>query len=157
MIELANPGWLSWLKICLQWRRPWVQSLGQENTLDKERTTHSSIPAWKIPWIDEPGVLLSKESQRVGHNWDDNIYSHDWTGVLRAQPAFNPVYEIKCSFWTLWEKAKVGTFARSALKHVYYLGWNRSPGQVGCMRQVLGLVHWENPEGSGGEGGWEGG
>ena len=41
------------------------------------------------------------------------------------------------SFW-LWEKARVGCFERIALKHVYYLGWNRSPAQAGCMRQVLG-------------------
>ena len=59
-------------------------------------------------------------------------------------------------FWTLWEKARVGYFERIALKHVYYLGWNRSPAQVGCMRQVLGLVHWEDPEGLGREGGGRG-
>ena len=41
-------------------------------------------------------------------------------------------------FWTLWEKARVGCFKRTASNHVYYLGWNGSPAQVGCMRQVLG-------------------
>ena len=41
-------------------------------------------------------------------------------------------------FWTLWEKARVGCFKRTASKHVYYLGWNRSPAQFGCMRQVPG-------------------
>ena len=34
----------------------------------------------------------------------------------------------------LWEKARVGCFKRTASKHVYYLGWNRSPAQAGCMR-----------------------
>ena len=38
----------------------------------------------------------------------------------------------------LWEKARVGYFKRTASKHVYYQGCNRSPAQVGCMRQVLG-------------------
>ena len=38
----------------------------------------------------------------------------------------------------LWEKARVGCFKRTAPKYVYYLWWNRSPAQVGCMRQVLG-------------------
>ena len=38
----------------------------------------------------------------------------------------------------LWEKARVGCSERTALKHVYSQGWNRSPAQVGCMRQVLG-------------------
>ena len=37
----------------------WVQSLGQENPLEKEMTTHSSILAWKIPWTKEPGRLQS--------------------------------------------------------------------------------------------------
>ena len=47
----------------------------------------------------------------------------------------------------------MGCFKRTASKHVYYLGWNRSPAQAGCMRQV----HWEDPEGWYGGGRWEGG
>ena len=45
-----------------------VQSLGQEGLLEKEMATHSSILAWKIPWMEEPGRLQSMGSQRVGHN-----------------------------------------------------------------------------------------
>ena len=45
-----------------------VQSLGQEDLLEKEITTHSSILAWKIRWMEDPGRLQSIESQRVGHN-----------------------------------------------------------------------------------------
>ena len=45
-----------------------VQSLGQEDLLEKEMATHSSILAWKIPWIEEPGRLQSMGSQRVGHD-----------------------------------------------------------------------------------------
>ena len=48
-------------------RETWVQSLGQED-LEKEMATHSSILAWKIPWMVEPGRLQSMGSQRVGHN-----------------------------------------------------------------------------------------
>ena len=44
-----------------------VQSLGQD-LLEKEMATHSSILAWKIPWIEEPGRLQSMGSQRVGHD-----------------------------------------------------------------------------------------
>ena len=40
----------------------------QEDPLEKEKATHSSILAWKIPWTEEPGGLQSKESQRVRHN-----------------------------------------------------------------------------------------
>ena len=46
-----------------------VQSLGWEDPLEKGRTTHSSILAWRIPWREEPGRLSSIGSQRVGHNW----------------------------------------------------------------------------------------
>ena len=41
----------------------WVQSLGQENPLEKEMATHSSSLAWKIPWMEEPGGLQSMGSQ----------------------------------------------------------------------------------------------
>ena len=40
-----------------------VQSRGQEDPLEKEMATHSSIFAWKIPWTEEPGRLQSKGSQ----------------------------------------------------------------------------------------------
>ena len=46
----------------------WVRSLGQEDPLEKEIATHSSILAWRIPWIEEPGGLQSTGSQRVGHD-----------------------------------------------------------------------------------------
>ena len=44
----------------------WVQSLGQENSLEKETATHSNSIAWEIPWTEEPGGLQSMEWQRVG-------------------------------------------------------------------------------------------
>ena len=46
----------------------WVQSLGQEDTLEEEMATHSSILAWKIPWTEEPGRLQSMGLPRVGHD-----------------------------------------------------------------------------------------
>ena len=46
----------------------WVQSLGQEDPLEKEMATHSSTLAWKIPWTGKPGRLQSMGSQRVGHD-----------------------------------------------------------------------------------------
>ena len=63
----------------------------------------------------------------------------------------------RTDFWTLWEKVRVGCFKRTASKHVYYLGWNRSPAQVGCMRQVLGPGALGRPRGIGWRGRWEGG
>ena len=43
----------------------WIQSLGQEDPLEKEIATHSSTLAWKIPWMDKCGRLQSMGSQRV--------------------------------------------------------------------------------------------
>ena len=63
----------------------------------------------------------------------------------------------RTDFWTLWEKGRVGCFERTASKHVYYLGWNRSPAQVGCMRQVFGPGALGRPREIGWRGRWEGG
>ena len=41
----------------------WVQSLGQEDPLEEEIATHSSVFAWRIPWTEEPGRLQSMGSQ----------------------------------------------------------------------------------------------
>ena len=49
-------------------RETHVQSLGQEDLLEMEMVTHSSILAWKIPWLEGPGRLQSMGSQRVRHN-----------------------------------------------------------------------------------------
>ena len=46
----------------------WVQSLGQEDPLEKEMATHSSTLAWKIPWTEECHRLQSMGSQRVRHD-----------------------------------------------------------------------------------------
>ena len=45
-----------------------IQSLGQENPLEKGMATHSSILAWRIPWTEEPGRLQFMGSQRIGLN-----------------------------------------------------------------------------------------
>ena len=42
----------------------WVQSLGQEDLLEKKMATHSGVLAWKIPWTEEPGELQSVGSQK---------------------------------------------------------------------------------------------
>ena len=56
--------------LAVQQTRVW--SLGQEDPLEKEMSTHSSILAQRIPWTEEPGGLQSMDSQRVGHNWATN-------------------------------------------------------------------------------------
>ena len=50
--------------ICLPMKKTCIQSLGWEDSLEKEMGTHSSILAWGIPWTKEPGGLQSMESQK---------------------------------------------------------------------------------------------
>ena len=45
-----------------------IWSLGWGDPMEKERTTHFSILAWKIPWTEEPGELQSMGLQRIGHD-----------------------------------------------------------------------------------------
>ena len=49
-----------------------VQSLSQEDPLEKGMTTHSNILAWRTPWTEEPGGLHSMGLQRIGHDWAIN-------------------------------------------------------------------------------------
>ena len=46
-----------------------VQSLDQEDPLEKGMATHSSVLAWRNPWTEEPGGPQSRSSHRVGHDW----------------------------------------------------------------------------------------
>ena len=59
------PRWLSWLKNPPAMQEAWVQSLGQEDLLEKEMATHSSILAWRMPCTENPGGLQSMGSQRI--------------------------------------------------------------------------------------------
>ena len=56
------------LKPLLAMWETWVQSLGQEDPLEKKMATHSSILAWRILWTEEPGGLQSTGSYRVRYN-----------------------------------------------------------------------------------------
>ena len=68
-----------------------VRSLGQEDPLEKEMATQSNILAWKIPWMEEPGRLLSMRWQRVRHNLatkQQKQWGEKWTvthGVYNSQ------------------------------------------------------------------------
>ena len=59
-----------------------VPSLGWEDPLEKGMATHSSILAWRVPWTEEPGGLLSTRPQRVGHDWATNTFQFSDGGAL---------------------------------------------------------------------------
>ena len=55
-----------------------VQSLSQEDPMEKGMATHSSVPAWNIPWTEESEELQSMGSQRVGYSWAANTFPFTW-------------------------------------------------------------------------------
>ena len=71
-----------------------VQSLGPEDPLEKGMATHSSILAWRIPWIEEPGRLQFMGSQRVRYNWATNTF----TFQLRPKQTLWGVLELEWPF-----------------------------------------------------------
>ena len=95
----------------------WVWSLSQEDPLEKELATHSSILAWIIPWIEEPGRLEFMGSQRVRHDWSNlacsTLIMPRITPVCLGIPTFrSPVFTGKvlsfqhntCLPWTVGER-----------------------------------------------------
>ena len=58
-----------WVKNLPATQETQVRSLGQEDPLEKEMTTHSSILAWRIPWTEESGELQSSGLQSLEHDW----------------------------------------------------------------------------------------
>ena len=81
-VNLKKRGYMytySWTSLVAQTvnlptiQETWVQSLGREDTLEKEKATHSSTLAWRIPWREEPGRLQSMGSKRVGHDWATSL------------------------------------------------------------------------------------
>ena len=53
----------------------WVWSLGQETPLEKTMATHTSIPAWRIPWTEKPGRLQSTGQRRVRNDRVTNTFT----------------------------------------------------------------------------------
>ena len=111
-------------------------------------------------WMKLEPIIQSEVSHKDKHQY--SILTHIY-GILKDGndnlicKTEKETQMYKTDFWTRWEKSRVGCSERIALKHVYYLGWNRSPAQVGCMRQVLRAGALGRPRGIGWRGRWEGG
>ena len=82
-----------------------VQSLSQEDPLEEGMATHSSILAWKISWMEEPGRLQFVGAQRVGHHWNDWAHMHrfvlqgDQTSQSWRKSALNIHWKDWCWSW----------------------------------------------------------
>ena len=97
----------------------WVWSLGWEDPLEKEMATHSSILAWKIPWMEKSGSLQSMGSQRVRHDWVTwlSFFPILWSPDAKRQL-------IRKRPW-YWERSK----ARGEMEGRLLDGWMAPPTQ----------------------------
>ena len=73
----------------------WVRFLSQEDPLEKEMANHSSILAWKIPWMEEPGRLQSIGSQRVAHGRVTSLSLSNTMHKDKLKMDLIPTYKIK--------------------------------------------------------------
>ena len=116
----ANPFWVlvhltvlvaQRLKRLPAMQEIWVWSLGQEDPLEKEIATHSSILAWRIPWTEEPDGLQSTGSQRVGHDWvtslftftNNNISSFTWSLWDLVSYVWSDILLLGNGTWKIWQ------------------------------------------------------
>ena len=100
---------------------------------------NTSFESHLMRWMKLEPIIQSEVNQKDKDHY--SILTHIWN-LERCND--NPICKTEketqmyiTDFWTLWEKARVGWSEITASKHVYDLWWNRSPTQVGCMRQVL--------------------
>ena len=117
----------------------WVQSLGQEDPLEKKMATHSSTVAWKIPWTEEPGRLQSMGLQRVGHDWATSLHFH----FLTVGPLSNGQEWGGGKCWEV--PAIVQARDNGALNYDFSSGYRRH-GQVWeiVFQELRGFTDWIN-------------
>ena len=116
-------------------------SLGQEDSLEKEMETHSSILAGIIPWTEEPGRLQSSGFQRVGHNWSNWAGIESWAVCMHAQSLSSVQL-----FVTAWTAACQAPLSIGLSQQEYWSGLPFPPPEIsltqGSNSYLLQLLHW---------------
>ena len=72
-----------------------VQSLGQEDPLEKEMAAHSRILAWRIPWTEEPGGLQSMGSLRIGKQLSDFTFTFHFHALEKEMATHSSVLALR--------------------------------------------------------------
>ena len=115
-----------------------VQSLGQEDLLEKEMATHSSILAWKIPWMEEPSRLSFMGSQRVGHYWATSLL-YIWKFVKDVMPSHLLILScISCNKGILHNHSSNIKISKLIMTHCYHLILD--PNQVLPNTSVISFI-----------------
>ena len=81
----------------------WVQSLSQEDPLEKGMATHYSILGWRIPWTEEPGRLQPMQSQRVSHSVASDSLQLTYTSLLAQLVKNLPAMQETLAGFLGWE------------------------------------------------------
>ena len=103
-------------------------SLGSEDPLEKEMTTHSNILAWKIPWTQVSGRLQSMGLHRVEHDWGMNMQAHEIT--------FTVLTIYKCIAWLHQEHSRVLQPSPPSTPRTFSSSWNWNS---------VHIKHWPQP------------
>ena len=125
----------------------WVQSLGQEDSLEKEMATHSSILAWKIPRTEEPARLQSMGLQRVRHEWETSLSYHFMIHrkVVKRVNLKSSHQKEKCFYWhngcsvRWWILCMLSCFNRVQLLMTWWTAACQAPLPMGFSRQDTGV------------------
>ena len=134
-----------------------VWSMGWEDLLEKEMATHSSILAWKIPWMEEPSWLLSMGLQRVGHDWvtslhlllgrkamtnlDNTLKSRDialLTKVHLVKAMVFPVVMYGCESWTIKkaECQRIDCFEVCCWRRILRVPWTTRRSNQSILKEI---------------------
>ena len=90
--------------------------------LEEDMATHSSILAWRIPWIEEPGGLQSMGSQRVRHDWATN-HSTAHLYILRGKVHITPILKSIVIFLYSWNLALLDELENGLITTVSWTLW----------------------------------
>ena len=127
---------------------PWVQSMGQEDSLEKEMAIHSSILPWRIPRTEKSNGLQSLESQKVRHDWATKAFT--FFLFLYESHALKSLCPFNKKFQSTELPYLIVTKIIPVITTWIPLGpsWNRTPSCVLCLPLVCtkALVSQASPE-----------
>ena len=106
--------------------------------LEKEMATHSSILAWRTPWMEEPGGLQSTGSQRVGHDWATSLLAH---GRSSRDNRKRRALKRKLENNFLWEENLLKHYSwTSETKHVLKCEWYKNVRESGYLLLIISKI-----------------
>ena len=125
-------------------RETWVWSLGWKDSLEEGLATYSSILAWRISWMEEPGRLWSMASQRVRHDWaQEQQHTYMWSflvsQMVKSLPAMQETW-----LWSLGQEDALekGMAAHSSIL-TWRIPWTEEPGGLQSMgSQRVDTTDW---------------